>query len=123
MIEYCYNDDLRLLEVQYSGEVSKREIIHYGEAISNDTNLPRKLKILTDATKAHYTSTMHDVDEIVSLMKIHTANYEYIRAAFLQSRPKETALSYLLETKLMEINYFHKIFVTREAAINWLNEP
>jgi hypothetical protein len=52
---------------------------------------------------------------LLSSTKKHVSAFEYIKAAFIQVNPKETA--YYLHTKQ---NYYRGVFSTHNAAINWI---
>ncbi len=47
-------------------------------------------------------------------------HYSWVRAAFIQLSPRETALSFLMEQEISTDKYKHAIFSTRQAALNWL---
>jgi hypothetical protein len=51
MITYKLNNDLSILETTFTGDVSIKEITEYILTLSNDKNLPKELKILTDGRK------------------------------------------------------------------------
>lgn len=69
MISYQFNNNLQILEVEYSGEVDLNQLIEYGEKIKNDGSLPRNLLILTDATKANYRFEISDTSIILDTLK------------------------------------------------------
>lgn len=120
MITYYYNEKTDILEVKYQGRVDVTELIDYGDQISMDQNLPGKLKVLTDVSEAEYAVDQEELPQLLEALKRHVSRFDYIKAAFIQSKPYETAVSYLLEDENRLNNYFHKVFSKRDAAVRWL---
>jgi len=120
MIRHLFNNELQILEVTYQGQINAEDILKFSSFISTNKELPRKLKILTDATDAHYNFSHSTADELISYLKQNLKNYHSIMDAFIHSKPKETAYSQLLEIEKNYDNYAHKVFATKEAALHWL---
>jgi hypothetical protein len=120
MIKYTFNEDLQILEVKYEGDIKTEDIINHGQFISKNNTLPRKLKILTDSRNVNYNISPDAIPELTKELKQNLTKYEFIMDAFLHSKPKETAYSILLEVEQKYNNYSHKVFTTKEAAIDWL---
>lgn len=115
-----FNEKYEILEIVYSGDISFDDMISLGEKIRDNINLPRELKMLTDATKASYNFTPDKIPIINQKIKNDIKNYISVKAAFLQSRPTETAMSVVFEEQNEVEKYNHRIFSTREAALQWL---
>jgi hypothetical protein len=120
MISYHFNDELQMLEVFYEGVIGISDLTSYGRSIFSDISLPRDLRILTDVTEATYNLKPDEIPLIIELTQQHIKPYNKVKVAFIQSKPLETALSYLLEMKFPPGKYKHSVFSTRRAAINWL---
>ncbi len=120
MIKYEFNPDLEILEVQYEDIITVDDLIDYGNKICNDAGLPRKLKILTDVTRGQYSIDVDDMPLAIKALKKHIQHFEFIKAAFIQNKPRETAFSMLLETDTDFKNYVHRIFAERKIALQWL---
>lgn len=120
MITSEFNKETGILEVHYSGNISVSDLIEFGNTVYADQNLPRKLLILTDVKKANYLFRVGDFEEIFNNLKKHLSAFDYIKVAFIQAKPKETAYSILLSEKNPVKNYIRKVFSTRDAAISWL---
>jgi hypothetical protein len=120
MINYQFNKELQILEVSYEGDIGLDEIIEFGDLVYTDPGLPRDLKILTDATTARYTLTHSELKDLINLLAVHVKAYHSIKAAYIQTQPRETAYSYIVEMEAKLPNYYHAVFSTRQAAINWL---
>ncbi len=118
MIEYLYNPELEILEVQYSGVLEFSEYESYIKAIGENNKLPRKLKILTDARTANYAFAQDDLYRISDLLMSFIHNYEYVMIAMIHAKPAETAASMLFNrgssnpkfgtTLLVVIKYFYR---------------
>ena len=121
MIKHTYNKDIQVLEVIYEGHINSDEIIRHTKYIATNKELPRNLKIITDARNAIYDFDDDTVSQLKSFLKVSTKNYITIKDAFLHKKPKETAYSILMESETGFDNYFHKVFYTREAALKWLD--
>lgn len=120
MITSNYNTELQLLEVSYSGSISMKDLVEFGNQIYGNKKLPRKLCILTDVSRAQYKISTAELSELMSHIEQHLLAFEYIKAAFVQSKPRETDYSMLLSSENTIQNYFRAIFSTREAALEWL---
>jgi hypothetical protein len=120
MITSKFNTEKGILEVYYTGDIQFRDLIEFGNRIYTDTTLPRKLRMLTDVTHANYKIKINEFPGIIENLKMHLTAFEYIRAAFIQAKPKETAYSMLLTSQNPVKNYYHQVFSTREAALEWL---
>lgn len=120
MITFQFNKTLDILEVTYSGKIEFSDLIEFGNKMYSDKTLPRKLKILTDVTKAEYVLKYSEFSGLVSALQRHVSAYDSVYAAFIQNKPKETAYSMILELEANIPNYHHAVFATAEAAIEWL---
>jgi hypothetical protein len=121
MIYSKFNDELQILEVFYEGEITLNDLAEYGNNVCLDTSLPRNLRILTDATKASYNKLdPGQIPAVIELTKENIKPFQRVKAAFIQSKPIETALSHLLELEFDSDKYHHSVFSTRKAALDWL---
>ena len=120
MISFEFNNDLDILEVNYEGNISFDEMMDYGEKITENKLLPRELKTLTDVTRAKYEIRVKDVPKIIESLKKTLKKYTFIKAAFIQTKSRETALSILLGNDNDIPNYHHSVFGSKEAALEWL---
>ncbi len=120
MIEYKFNEELQILEVFYEGTITFNDLIDYGNSVFSDKSLPRDLRILTDATMACYKLVPDEIPQVVKLTLEHIKPYNKVKAAFIQSKPIETALSQLLESEFTSGKYEHAVFSARKSALDWL---
>jgi len=121
MIGYWFNEELQILEVNYSGDVYADDLIGYGEEIASNLDLPKDiLRILTDVTDATYHVHPREYDKLRENLRKHTAGFKMVRAAFLQHSPVETALSVLFSQNTGNPRYIHKVFSERSFALDWL---
>jgi len=122
MVKFEFNQDLQILEVYYIGVINLNDIIEYGEMIRQSKTLPRNLKILTDATAAIYHLSSMDITELLKILKAQIEPYHTVKTAVIQEKPIETAISMLVDSGDPILNYDHKVFSTRQAALKWLND-
>lgn len=109
------------LDVLYEGKLTIQEIINHGTAIANNSELPGKLRILTDGRKASYQFMPDDMEQkMIGMLKMHLNHFEIIKNAFIYTTPIETAMSFILEEQIPAERYLHRIFSSRQAALNWL---
>ncbi len=120
MITSEFNKESGILEVYYSGNISVSDLIEFGNLIYTDQSLPRKLLVLTDVTEASYILEINEFEEVITHLKKHLSAFDYIKVAFIQAKPKETAYSMLLSEENPLNNYFRGVFSTHDAAITWL---
>ena len=117
MIKHTYNKDIQVLEVIYEGHINSDEIISHTKYIATNKELPRNLKIITDARNAIYDFDDDTVSQLKSFLKVSTKNYITIKDAFLHKKPRETAYSLLMESETGFDNYFHKVFLYKRSRI------
>ena len=122
MINIHFNSETNILEVTYLGKISIEQLLEYGSEIRNNKTYPRNLKVFTDATKADYTIEEKNIPGLLENLEKDVENYHTVKSAMLHSSPKETAISMILEFEEKIPNYTHRIFSTREAAMQWLLE-
>ncbi len=122
MITQNYNERTNILEVHYIGKITLDVFEKYGISIMNNNELPRKLKILTDAREAKYNYSDIDLKKINKQMKIHLKDYTHVKNALIYSSPVETAISMLSQKEIKQEKYHQKIFYQKKEAIKWLLE-
>ena len=122
MINCRFNTKTNFLEVVYSGLISTEDLNLHGNKIMNNIILPRKLNILTDARNAEYDYKNINFSSMMKKMKKHLEPFLLVKNAILHFKPIETAISMIIENKIIIKNYQQKVFYTEEAAINWLNK-
>ena len=120
MINWEYNTDTQILEVYYIGNIIQEEYDNYIFFLKNSKELPRNLKILTDASNAIYSYKMINFNQVLNEIRILLRSYKCVKNAFLHAKPNETAISMIMENRLKIDNYQQKIFSTNKAALDWL---
>src|SRR6056297_943149 len=119
MIQFNFNSDQGLLEVIYEGVIHAEDIISVSTHISESKDLPRNLRILTDARMATYDFSVQTAERLAELLENSIRKYDSIKDAFIHNHPRETAYSMLLELENRYDTYSHKVFTNREAAVSW----
>jgi hypothetical protein len=121
MVIAQFNPQTNILESKFEGNVILSEIINYIIATKENSSYPRKLKILTDSSKAIFNFTIEDLAIIVEENYKSLEKYDLIIDAIIIDDPKNTVLS-MLYLELVKTNkYKFEIFATKSAAIDWLN--
>ncbi len=122
MIMHTFHINPGYLEIEYKGPIFADEIIRFWDHLHVDQRLPMQLRVLTDASQAEYQIQPNDFQIILETMREHLKAYDWLKAAFIQTKPKETAFSIYLENNAFIENYIHAVFTDREAAMKWLFE-
>jgi len=122
MVTAQFNPQANILESKFEGNVTLSEITNYIIATKENRTYPRKLKILTDSSKAIFNFSIEDLEIIVEENYKSLEKYELIIDAIIIDDPKNTVLS-MLYLELAKTNkYKFEIFATKSAALNWLNK-
>lgn len=121
MVQANFNKETNILETQFKGDVHLNEIIDYIINTKENRNLPRTLKILTNAQDADFKFTVNDLKAIHSENVESLKNFDSIVDAIIIASPQTAALT-LLYQELAKSNQYHfDVFSTHEAALHWLN--
>lgn len=113
-----------ILFVEFIGEITADELNNYIISVRENTELPKKLKILSDASKGKFAKKvgrkelMHFLEE----NKVTLSQKEAIHDAFVLSNAFEMALGMLYREFNKIQNYKFNVFSTKEAALNWLKK-
>jgi hypothetical protein len=121
MVTAKFNKHRKILEAKFEGNVTLAEIVNYIKATKKNDTYPRKLKILTDSLDAIFNFAIEDLEIIMQENYKSLEKYELIIDAIIIDDPKNTVLS-MLYLELVKTNkYKFKIFATKSAALDWLN--
>jgi len=122
MITKKFNSETGILESKFEGEITIKQVTDYILSLSEDKNLPKKLKIFSDATKGTFSEniTPNDLKEIVEANYKSLAARECIYDAFIINSSIEMALGQLYMEFSKSDNYYFNLFSTKEAAVKWL---
>ncbi len=123
MIKYFYNNETGILETTIKGEITINDLVEYISALNKDQSLPKKLKILTDASKGKLSEDAEpeDLYRIVEINNQSLRIRDFVYDAFIISESLETAMGQLYKEFSKADNYFFNVFSTKEAALKWLN--
>ena len=120
MIITQFNHNTNILIVNFEGDVALIDIIKYIKANAENNSYPRKLKILSDATKSNTNLKYEDLSIIAEENSEAFKKFDYVIDAIVLNDPIETALAMLYKETSKNNKYKFKIFSTREAAMRWL---
>ena len=123
MIQYKFNDKKGIVETIVKGTVTINDFIEYISALKKDKFLPKRVKILTDASKGKFFKDVNPEDllRVVEINNKSLEKSELICDAYVISSSMETALAQLYKEYSKADNYYFNIFSTKEAALKWLN--
>lgn len=121
MIRETFNSTEGYLESTWSGHVDLQEIVAYIRRLKENTDYPRKLKILTNALDARIYLSMDELQIISGETKKTLKNYNSIMDAFFVQEAIVAALSTMYMKMSQMKNYGFRIFSSKEAAEHWLS--
>ena len=124
MIHSDFNKETGILETNFEGEISIKEMLDYIVSIRENKNLPTVLKIYSNGTDAKFAEKVsrRDLVRFLDENKITLAQKKFVYDAYVVSSAFEMALGMLYRDLNKIDNYKFDIFSTKEAAINWLNK-
>ncbi len=88
--------------------------------ISEDTTLPRELRILEVALNTVATFNIHEVKVLFHYMKETALKYTFIKHAVVHNSKKNTAYSLFVESLSRHTRYELRVFSSVKAAEKWL---
>ena len=120
MINFEYSDIDNMVYANYSGSIEVQDVKDYIDEFLSDDSLPRELYVLEDATNAHYNFGPRANAEIMQKLEYYAERFTFIKVAFVQNKPKETAINvhYGYQMKLKNVTY--EVFTYRKSALKWL---
>jgi len=122
MIFSSFDHRRGILHTKFRGVVKLSEFLEDIKQVGQNNDLPRNLKILTDATKAKFEFDDDDIPIILYLKDYYAKNFTSIREAFVQNDPYVTALSMIYQYDASQLeNFQYKIFSSCDAACIWLH--
>ena len=123
MLSFKFDRNENILFVEESGSVSFNEKQEYIQEVLNILNNSKKLKILQDSREAILNFSIEKIEIIRNKIveRLNDNNTMLIQAVIYDSGI-ETAYSIIYEKMNLPKNYIHKVFSTKEAALQWLNK-
>jgi hypothetical protein len=122
MVSAEFDKQKGILISKFEGKLTLKEVVDYIVATKENKSYPRKLKILTDATKSEMAFKHGDLPIIVEENHKSLEKYEQIIDAIIIESPKETAFSVLYKEMAKTNKYNFSVFSTKEAALQWLEK-
>lgn len=122
MVESIFNNSSNMLETNYLGNVSCKEVVDYIDATKLNSEFPRTLKIISDTRDGLFDFSIEDLGKIVAANNQSLEHYNAIIDAIIVDDPKNTVLTVLFQQLANRKKYKFEIFATKAAAINWLEK-
>ncbi len=122
MIKVEFNNTDNYLHSTFEDEIKKNDLIDYINATRLNKSYPRKLKIITDSTKANMVLSSADLELVIEANIQSLQHYDFIIDAIVTLYPKETAYSMLYKKMSAMKNYKFEVFSTEKAAVDWLSK-
>jgi hypothetical protein len=122
MLSFNYDIAEGILYVKESRNVTFKDKERYIREALNIIDQGKELKILQDSRGAKIDFSAEKIDIIRNKIvdRLKETGSRLIQAVIYDTSV-ETAFSYLYQRSDLPINYIHKIFNTKEAALRWLN--
>lgn len=89
--------------------------------LAENKSLPRKLRVLEDATEAIVDCSVSDFQVVLKRLKEVMAGFDSLHHAIIQNSPKNTAFIMIFKGLILPKNYKIEVFSTHDAAMKWLN--
>lgn len=120
MITLNFDEDSGVFKSDWTGDVYLKDIIDCIDSVSMNRDLPRRLRIITDSSKAKLLVQPEELPLIVEANLKRLDYYDTIIDAMIPANPHDTALAILYMELAAIAKYSFRIFSTPEAALKWL---
>lgn len=120
MIEWRQLDGIGLFEAVYSGVITEAELVANAQKFFAEAAPDSSYFILEDGRQATYNLPRDINHTILGIVQNHIQKFRVLRVAFVQDKPKETAINVMFEHLIAMPNYRYRVFTTREVALDWL---
>lgn len=121
MIEKRIDTKGVFLWVRTNTLISFENMLSSVDYLINEITLPRRLRILEDATDTVVSFSIRDFETLAEKLKEVTKKYEVVRHAVIHNSPKNTAFTLHFKNNFLHKGYNLEVFSTMEAATKWLN--
>jgi hypothetical protein len=101
--------------------ISLENMLSSMDYLINEITLPRRLRILEDATDTVVSFGIRDFETLAEKLTEVLEKYEVVRHAVIHNSPKNTAFTLHFKSYYLRKRYGLEVFSTLEAAISWLN--
>jgi len=123
MITNEYDKEKETLFTKFIGTITLKDLLDDINYVCHDVELPRKLKIITDAREATFDFDIEAIPDLIEALRGQVSKYKSVKEAIIHNKPKDTALSMIYKFKLDEFdNFEYRVFSTYGACLAWLNE-
>jgi len=120
MIEFSCREESGIVYVNFSGEVSLKEIEDYLDDFAKRREQTNELLILYDMRESYLEMKLDDVSTVLQMAEESTKLYEKVKSAYVVDNPQVAVFTTLFSAKADSGKTKRKVFSTKEAAVNWL---
>jgi hypothetical protein len=121
MIEKRIDTNGVFLWVRTNTMISVENMFSSIDYLITEISLPRRLRILEDATDTVVSFSIRDFEALAEKLKEVTERYIEVRHAVIHNSPKNTAFTLHFKNNFLNKGYNLEVFSTLEAATYWLN--
>ncbi len=121
MIEKRVDQEGVILFVKSNPVVQLEDMLNGLDYLQKNSDLPKDLRILEDATNVKVAFVISDIDILIKKMHKVIQKYNTIRHAVIHDSPENTAYAMLIHANKISDDYMLRIFSTRKEALLWLN--
>lgn len=120
MKKFEVKEEMGIIQACFYGETKLESFEEYFQVLGQ-MELPEKIRILHDHSRATPGMTPAELEVLAELLIERLSKFEEVRIAYISDSPKGIALAMLLKDQLSAVNMKTEIFSEKESAITWLN--
>lgn len=121
MITSTFNSELNILETEFKGVLTNKDIIDYLSSFNEKNSYPKTLKIIVDATEASAKFSFSEINNFNNEKNKFMENYDNVVCATIINNPSTAAIASLYSTIANSKNYKFNVFSSHKAALIWIN--
>ncbi len=109
-----------ILHINFKGDITYDELLDLSKEFSDHEIDSDILLLIYDLREARLNFSIKDYTKISDLAQKSTQQYKFVKAAFVATSPRLTAMMIIFSQLTWSNHTQRKVFSTTEAAIAWL---
>jgi len=109
-----------IFHINFEGNITYDELVDLSKNFSEHRIKGDFLLLIYDVTKAKLNFSIKEYTKISNLAQNSTQGYRFVKAAFVVTSPKTTAMLTIYSQLTWSNHTQRKVFSTPDAAIAWL---